>query len=399
MNVFYIPSWYPSDSNPIYGIFIKEEIELIAKNHPELNLGISVWGQGDDRFLLWSRKPFSSLIKRLSGLPKPFQEELLPNLVEYNTPQFIWTRKFFKGNLNSIVKANLGNLESFQQQFGKVDIIHVMAGYPGAIIANRISKKYGIPYVITSHMSPFPFDEFLQNGKMATWLETPFKNASKIIATSVFAENVINNHGFKNTTVIPITRDLEYFSLTDIHSNKSKVPQILAVGRLVDQKGFDILLKAISKIDQEFHLTIIGSGAEELALRKLSDRLGVSGNVEFVGELGRAEVREYMQNCDFFVLSSRHETFGNVVLEAAACGKPVVVTKCGGPEDIVKDDIGILVNKEDEGSLKDGIEFMINNMDQYPPEMVRKRVVKRFSSQQVTLKIIDVYKTVLFGDS
>jgi len=399
MNIFYIPSWYPNPNDPIYGIFIKEEIELIAKHNPGLNLAVSTWGQGDEDFLLWTGKPFSSLkkvIRRLSAnKTEAFQNSdfhSLSNIKFYHNPTFTWTRKIMKGNRKGIIQANRKNLAQAIQELGHIHLIHVYASYPGAIIADQLSKETGIPYIITSHMSPFPFDEFLDSsGKIVDWLAEPIQNASAIIATSQSAKLDIEKYGFEVSSVIPIARDLDLFTI-DTSIPTSENFTFLAVGRLVPQKGFDLLIKAFSKLDGNYRLRIVGEGEDRPMLEKMIKEMGLEETVTLTGALDRNSVIKEMKSCDVFVLSSRHETFGNVVVEAAACGKPVIATKCGGPEDIIGDDIGILIENESVGALIEALSGGRELRGKLKDSKIRKSIVNRFFPGQVTREIINVYE-------
>ncbi len=398
MNIFYIPSWYPNQNDPIYGIFIKEEIELIAKHNPNLNLAVSTWGQGDEDFLLWAGKPLSSLKKVLRWLSanktEVFQNSYfhsLSNIKFYHNPTFTWTRKILKGNRNSIIQANRKNLTQAIQELGHIDLIHVYASYPGSIIAHQLSKETGIPYIITSHMSPFPFDEFLDSsGKIVDWLAEPIQNASAIIATSQSAKLDIEKYGFEVSSVIPIARDLDLFTI-DTSIPKSENFTFLAVGRLVPQKGFDLLLKAFSKLEGNYRLRIVGEGEDRPMLEKMIREMGLEETVTLTGALDRNSVIKEMQSCDVFVLSSRHETFGNVVVEAAACGKPVIATKCGGPEDIISDDIGVLVEKNSVEDLYDAMVKASNLKRSLIPEKIRDLLISEFDDSVICKRICDLY--------
>ncbi len=396
LNVFVIPSWYPSESNPTYGIFIKEEIELIAKHHPEVSIGISVWGQGNEELLLWGSKPFQSIIKVLMKKVTPEKKVLLTNCTEYHAPSFTWTRKVLRGNIRNIIKSNVENLKIFESEFGKVDIIHVSASYPGAIIAHFISQKFNIPYVITSHMSPFPFPDLLNgNGKIKNWLKIPIAKSGKIIASSTLAESRIREFGFKHTSVVPIARDLEFFTPSG-NGDKKNRKVILSAGRLVEQKGFDVLLKAAALVESDFELRIAGAGILFSKLKSLESKLNLKHPIHWLGELGRDSLLDEMRSCDAFVLASRHETFGNVLVEAASCGKPIISTKCGGPQDIINDDIGILVDVEDESGLAKAIDKVLTT-NPFKSSNIRHNICSRFSSERITDKIVGIYEDVVAG--
>src|SRR5262249_62336963 len=125
--------------------------------------------------------------------------------------------------------------------------------------------------------------------------------------------------------------------------------QILYVGVLNFNKGLDVLLHATQKLVQrqpEARLILLGgffyrnTRLQAQCIQRLAHDLGLDAHVEFVGMKPPAEVARYMQESALLVLPSRRESFGSVLVEALACGTPVVATRCGGPEDIVNDSVG-----------------------------------------------------------
>ncbi|MEQ9426687.1 MAG: glycosyltransferase [Cyclobacteriaceae bacterium] len=395
MNVFTIPSWYPSESNPIYGIFIKEQVEALARNHPEHNFGVSTWGQGNESNLLWAKDHIRNLSKVLN-LNKASEKGILSNFWEYHTATFIWTRKFLKGNKKGIIQANRKNLIKFQHQFGKVDVIHAQAVYPAGYIALALSKEFKIPYVITSRMSPFPFDEFVNKKQIDPIIDIPLKNASNLIAISKPLETRLNELGYKHTTVIHNLANEQFFKPIEISPSEQVI--FLTSGRLVPQKGIDILLEAVAltktKTSKAFSLLIAGEGPEKAVLKDQTKKLELN-NVGWLGELNREQTREAIQRCSCFVLASRHETFGNVLTEAIACGKPIIATACGGPEDIVNDTNGLLAEAESPKELADRMFDMIESYGHYDSAAIRKDFEERFSSKVITPRIIDLYREVV----
>ena len=102
-----------------------------------------------------------------------------------------------------------------------------------------------------------------------------------------------------------------------------------------------------------------------------------------------------MQKCDIFVLSSKIETFGVVLIEAMACGKPVVATKCGGPESIVVNtELGELVENSEDAFVQ-GLETVINGIERYDNEKIRDYVVANFSPEVLADKLTEIYEKVL----
>ena len=86
-----------------------------------------------------------------------------------------------------------------------------------------------------------------------------------------------------------------------------------------------------------------------------------------------------MQRCSFYILPSRHETFGNVLVEAMACGKAVVATRCGGPEEILTKEVGLLCEKENTRDLAEKIKVMIHGHKNYSEYDVQHYVSTKFS--------------------
>jgi glycosyltransferase involved in cell wall biosynthesis len=134
-------------------------------------------------------------------------------------------------------------------------------------------------------------------------------------------------------------------------------PLIVACGRLKPLKGFAHLIDALAEVRKTIraHLWIVGEGEQRAALEKRIERLGLTGCVRLLGF--RRNPYRYMAAADVFVLSSLFEGFGNVIVEAMACGAPVVATDCPyGPREIIRDgENGILVEPASAASLARGI--------------------------------------------
>ena len=140
---------------------------------------------------------------------------------------------------------------------------------------------------------------------------------------------------------------------------------LLAAGRLVRQKGFDVLIRAFAGTVARGNtkLVILGEGPERPMLESLVRQLGLSGHVILAGFADNPW--SYMARATAFVLPSRWEGFGNVVVEAMACGTPVIVTSCDyGPREIVRDgESGLVVGTDDVAALTHAIEMLLLDED------------------------------------
>ena len=390
MNVFVIPSWYPSLSHRLVGIFFKEQAEAFADQYEDINIGISLWGQNDERLLLWSRSPIRSLVKLLS---KPDPSFLLRtnNLAEFFRPAFTWSSKIASGNLHAIERINRSNLNDFQSRFGKVNLIHAHVGFPAGYIAMKLSLAFDIPYIITEHMSPFPHKQFLKgNRHLDQRLRMAYQKAAQNICVSQSLKQQMNSFGISNNTVIPNMIDEDFFKPAQRKPENSYFT-FFSLGRLVPQKGIDILLSAFAEVKSNATLRIGGDGPYLNEYKKLSDKLGISSKLKWLGELDRSQAVGEYQKCDVFVLSSRHESMGVVFAEAMACGKPVIAPICGGPEEFISDDCGYLVAPENIDDLKKALQNMIDNHRTFSTRTIRNHSLSLFSKDVICSQLRDIY--------
>jgi len=145
--------------------------------------------------------------------------------------------------------------------------------------------------------------------------------------------------------------------------------RVLYVGRLVYLKGLHLALPAFAKLLEHYpasRFTIVGSGPEELSLRRLSEQLGVAHAIDWIAWLPRAEVLDMYPRNDVFLFASLHDSSGNAVLEAMTAGLPVVCLKRGGPATIVDSFSGIGVGADRSSlaiqQLGDALHLLASNV-------------------------------------
>jgi glycosyltransferase involved in cell wall biosynthesis len=145
----------------------------------------------------------------------------------------------------------------------------------------------------------------------------------------------------------------------------SRAPAVIAVGRLVPLKNYPLLLRAMKLVLQqrEAALYILGEGPERTTIKELADTLGISSRIHLPGF--QLNPYPYIAQADLFVLSSDHEGFGNVLVEAMALGVPVVATDCPyGPREILADGkYGVLVPTGDEEAMAEAILALLRDTD------------------------------------
>lgn len=177
-------------------------------------------------------------------------------------------------------------------------------------------------------------------------------------------------------------------------------PTVLFVGNLIPRKGVDVLLDAVQRVQAtlpDLQLIVCGTGPEQDRLQRLTEQLGLGGHVRFAGWVERPTIPQYFQACDVFVLPSLTEGSGNVLVEAAACAKPVIGTNVAGIPDYVEGGVtGWLFEKGDPADLAEKLLKVLTDPQQ-SAEMghaARTRAESQHRYDQMTASILDVFRKV-----
>lgn len=225
-----------------------------------------------------------------------------------------------------------------------------------------------------------------------------YPNLDLVICQSEYMrKDLIYNYGFPESKAVVInnpvdTEEIEKKMDIDVGFplQRNKI-NLLAVGRLVNQKGFDLLLASFSLLDTRYVLTILGEGPLEVHLKKMAIDLNISERINFEGFVNNPYA--YMKGADIFVLSSRYEGFPNVVLEANACGLPVIAFDSPGG---VREILGAGVGGElvPNGDVRELAQRILNfDFSKFSPAET-KAVIK---TNYCKARIIKMYEDALLG--
>jgi glycosyltransferase involved in cell wall biosynthesis len=299
--------------------------------------------------------------------------------------------------------ARVGPLAARLRRRFPFDLVHAHFTYPDGVVAAALGRRYRIPAVITEQA---PWGPWLDSSSLvrrqAVWAA---RRATFQIAISTEVKSSIERvtGPLPRLRVVPDAVDGSVFTLPPKGTRKVR-NRVLFVGAIRHVKGFDILLRAIRLLTDsglDVELMAIGEGhfrayrEYQDGMAKLSQDLGVSERVRFVGRKPLPELVAAMQQSAVLVLPSRHESLGMVLVEALACGTPVVATRCGGPEDIVDDGLGVLVPPDDPPALADGIARVLRSLDEYEPASMRRRVLARYGNDVVSERLASLYDEAL----
>jgi len=384
MHVVILPSWYPSDPSDINGVFFREQAIALAKR----NLQIAVLVP--PRSLPMDPRRWSDFCQT----PYYFQDE---GVITYR-PRFMNWSLLISRKRTPVINRGCRQFDEYCSAHGKPDILHSHSALLGGEIAMAISQKYHIPFVVTEHFSGFargviPSIDLLKAKKV-------FSSADVLVTVSASLLHTLESScsaTFPRARLIPNALSDDFLLSPPPPVPMSDSFTFLNVALLKPIKRHDLLFRAFLQAferDESVTLRIGGYGPEMKRLQKLAKDLGIGDRVTFLGKLNRAQVLKEMNQCQAFVLSSEFETFGVVVIEALSQGKPVIATRCGGPEEILHAGNGILVQKNDKKSLADAMVRLRNNYLNYDSDCIRDDCLNRFSEDTVGSQLVSMYEDV-----
>ena len=280
------------------------------------------------------------------------------------------------------------------------DICQVFFGIPSGPIGYWLKKRYGLPYIIRFGGGDIP--GFQDRFKFVYKIISPavkviWKNASALIANSEgLRQFALKFYNEKPIDVIYNGVDAEGY-YPDYSKRNSKRINLLFVSRLIERKGLQFIIPELKRIQQQtgkdIFLTIVGDGPYRTELEKLVDEYNVRDMVEFVGQKDKAELLCYYQAGDIFVFPSKREGMPNAVLEAMACGLPVVMTPCEGSSELVEEN-GEIVEVADMEKCLAALINDVNRMQHFGVES-RSRVVKFFSWNEIVNQYIIIMEKIV----
>ncbi len=247
-----------------------------------------------------------------------------------------------------------------------IDIIHGHYLFPAGAAAVEVGNKHNIKTYVTAHGSDM-FELYKSKPFMRPTIKKVLKNADGIFAVSKALRQEIIATGVsgiaEKTKLSWNSVDISKFSLKDDDSFKKEFglfdkPIVLFVGNLIKRKNVGALLEAKKIAKSDYYLVIVGDGPLSKKLRKKVEDENIS-DVIFTGS--RTDVENIIPNCDFLVLPSFSESFGLVLIEALACGKPVIGSDVGGISEIINEDVGLLVNPNDISLISNSIDRLVDD--------------------------------------
>lgn len=385
MHVLIIPSWYPASPDDIGGSFFREQAQALV------GAGCKV---GVIFPHLRSLRQWWTVLSGPYGLAEEHEE----GVFTLRRHGMRWFPKLPRLRAWQWMSQGRRMYEEYAEKNGRPDVIHAHGLLYAGCVAGDISHDVGVPYVVTEHTSAYARD--LASRSQCRMARIAASSAARRFAVSEpFCQLLATKLKMQPTdwVYLPNLVHAAFLAAPLVVSPIADSFVFLHISSLDSNKAADLLIKAFSRAfggDYKVSLRIGGEGPMRGALEKVALELGVAGQVQFLGKLVRNSVIRELQACNAFALSSRHETFGVVLIEALALGKPVIATRCGGPESIVRKQDGFLVDIDDVAGLSWAMRQIRDNYDNYDSVKIRASCAARFSEQAVTEKLISEYAAV-----
>ncbi|MGB7985358.1 MAG: glycosyltransferase [Terracidiphilus sp.] len=291
----------------------------------------------------------------------------------------------------------------WQMNRADADIIHMHMPNPAAAFA-YIMSRCQIPLVLTHHSDTMGRANIRRMSE--PFVQKAMRRASRIIVTSrryADSSQELRLH-LDKTEVVPLGVDLGKFDTVEtgaVQRIKSKygASLVLAIGRLVSFKGFEILIRAMQNVPG--NLVIVGDGPLLSHLEEIAKDCNLSGRVFFTGQIDNSQIVNYFLAADVFAMPSisRAESFGIVQLEAMAAGIPVVNTciDSGVPEVSLDGITGITVPPGDSCTLAKALTFLLQDSDLRLKmgKAGKDRVRREFSVAHMSKRTMQIYEEIL----
>ena len=341
MKVLFLTPWYPSEKDAMSGLFVQKHVEAVRAQ------GVEV------------RVIFSQTIPDTWRQWKALQREgWKPDLVQ----------------LNVIQKQGL------------------------------LAKTIGVPYIIVEHWSGY-LPENGQFNRMSRFKRDLYRhianNAERILTVSEPLQKAMQACGIENEhwgTIDNVVDD--FFFEPRVKSQESRVKTLLHVScfdeRAKNVKGLLRAAKMLSEKRQDWRLKLVGIGVDYQEVRAYADTLDIpEGCLEWTGELTPQQVADEMHRADALVLSSRYETYGVVLAEAAAAGLPILSTPVGIAEEVADLIVPQEIAKHKAGTFAEFIESILWN------EKItnqKSKITNQFTADAIGRKLVSIYDSCLHRD-
>lgn len=389
INVLTLSSLYPNRDMPHHGIFVENRLRRLLASGEVASLVVAPvpWFPFDDRRF--------GRYATFAGMPR---EERRHGITVLH-PRYALIPKIGMSSAPVLMYRSLRRcLERVLRDRFRFDVIDAHYFYPDGVAGVMLGRHLGKPVVITARGTDL---NLISDYRLPRrWIRWAAAGAAGIVAVSEALRARLIALGIEASRIRVLRNgvDLELFAPGDRQAARRALGLkadgivVLSVGQLIPPKGFDLVIRAIARL-REVTLAIVGEGPEAAALKRLAERMGSGCRVHFLGVMPQERLAAVYGAADVLVLASAREGYPNVLLEALACGTPVVATAVGGAPEVVRNSVaGRLVGERSPEALAGAIRDLLADP---PARAVTRAYAERFAWGPTTAGQLRLFKSVL----
>ncbi len=382
--ILWLCSWYPSKLMPFNGDFIKRHAEAVSLY--------------DDIRVIHIVRDVKGIITKDVLTEESGKNGLNEKIIYYYTPSFrfsLFDKYWSELKYRKLYKQAIAD---YMEMSGAPDLSHVHVGIKAGTIALWLKKKKKVSYVISEHWSGFlpEADEKINDQPFylrALWKKV-IAEASATSAVSAHLANAMRQQfGLKQVRVIPNVVDTSVFHPAAILSNDIRFIHISGLEELKNPKTIIEAFSIVIRTYPSAILDIFGPG--EKRLKDLAAERQAEKNIHFHSEIPQPQLAEFVRRSLALILYSNYETFGCVIIEANACGIPVLVSDIPVFHETVTEGInGIFVKPNDPGALAERMIEMVKTRSSFNSNAIASTSSK-YSYENVGKQFSDWYNEIL----
>jgi glycosyltransferase involved in cell wall biosynthesis len=377
---------FPNSRQPSHGIFVETRLRhLVASGKVAAHVLAPV---------TWA-PPFLPAYEKLRQVPDREHR----NGLDVEHPRYVVIPRIGM-NLapHTLYRAMRKRLRQLLDQGLKVDLIDAHYFYPDGIAAAWLAQEFGLPLTITARGTDINLIPAYARPRRLI-LEAADRAGAVITVCQALKDELVELGGrAEKITVLRNGVDLQTFRIMDRDGLRAKLGLsgfvLASVGLLIERKGHHLIIEALKHIP-DATLLIAGSGPDRQQLEDLAAGLGVASRIRFLGNVDQKALCEIYNSADALVLASSREGWANVLLEAMACGTPVIGSNVWGtPEVIARPEAGLLLKNRDAQSIVEAAAQLRRSL---PDRQATRRYAEQFDWQSTTDGQIALFRKLIAG--
>lgn len=379
---------YPSSARPVHGIFIETRLrELLRSGQVDARVVAPVpWFPfSHPRFGSYAAMASTPRHETRNDLQVEHPRYPLPPKIGQNIAPFL------------LAAGALPTVRRLIREGFDFDLIDAHFFYPDGVAAALIARQLGKPFVCTARGSDITL--YKQFGVPRRLIQRTLQASSANIGVCAdLVEQMVELGAPRDKChVIRNGVDLQRFAVMDRIEARRQLCiadaglLLLSVGHLVELKGHDLVIRMLEQLP-EARLAIVGAGPERERLQELAAQLRVADRVTFAGQQPQAALKQWFNAADALILASSREGWANVLLEAMACGTPVVATRVNGTPEVVTSPVaGQLAAQRDVSHLLAALQRL---RDHYPSRAAVRQYAEGFSWEETTQAQVKLFSAI-----